>query len=191
MSTRVLVLPGIGDSGTTHWQSLWEAADPSVRRIRQRDWERPQCREWLTTLEEALRGRAEQAVLAAHSLGCLLAVHGAESCGDRIKGALLVARPIPKARHSRPMHRGSRRSRCIRCPFPALWWPAPTTPTRTSHLPPPAPKPGVAGWSMSAPRDTSIRRAAWGRGPRGSFFCGNLPQTEPHLHRPHTRKDRF
>ncbi|PYM48393.1 MAG: hypothetical protein DME16_11120, partial [Candidatus Rokuibacteriota bacterium] len=40
-TTPVLVLPGYGDSGPEHWQSLWEAEDPACRRVVQRDWMLP------------------------------------------------------------------------------------------------------------------------------------------------------
>ncbi len=33
----VLLVPGIGNSGPAHWQSLWEAKHPAVARVMQRD----------------------------------------------------------------------------------------------------------------------------------------------------------
>ena len=42
----VLVLPGYGDSGPGHWQSLWEAEDGRFRRVLQRDWLLPERAEW-------------------------------------------------------------------------------------------------------------------------------------------------
>ncbi|MHB8211004.1 MAG: alpha/beta hydrolase [Acidithiobacillus sp.] len=47
MSTRALILPGIGNSSSEHWQSLWERANSSFLRVEQRDWERPVCEEWV------------------------------------------------------------------------------------------------------------------------------------------------
>jgi hypothetical protein len=95
VDTPVLIVPGIGNSGPQHWQSLWQAAHPSVRRVAQRDWNRPQCREWLEPLERAVAAAGPGAVLAAHSLGCLLVAHWAARTGRPVRGALLVAVPDP------------------------------------------------------------------------------------------------
>ena len=54
VTTPVLVLPGYGDSGPGHWQSRWEAADGSLRRVLQRDWLMPDRAEWLAMLEREI-----------------------------------------------------------------------------------------------------------------------------------------
>ena len=95
MASTVLILPGIGNSGSEHWQSLWEKAHPSFVRVQQRDWYRPDCSEWLEVLEKTVRRAGADAVLAAHSLACVLVAHWAVQTNLRIKGALLVAPPNP------------------------------------------------------------------------------------------------
>jgi predicted alpha/beta hydrolase family esterase len=95
MMTSVLILPGIGDSGPQHWQSHWQAANPSFQRVVQRDWDHPVCFEWVARLEQAVRRAGPETVLAAHSLGCLLVAQWAKSTALRIRGALLVAVPDP------------------------------------------------------------------------------------------------
>lgn len=95
MATPVLVLPGIGDSGPGHWQSLWEARQPSFRRVVQRDWNHPVCVEWAHALEQAVAASGVDTVLVAHSLGCLLTAHWATATDRRVKAALLVAVPDP------------------------------------------------------------------------------------------------
>ena len=87
----VLVLPGYGDSGPEHWQSLWEAADPRFRRVAQRDWLEPTLDDWLAELDRAVSGCLTPPVLVAHSLGCVLAVHWVQRTGRAAAGALLVA----------------------------------------------------------------------------------------------------
>lgn len=94
-STRVLILPGINDSGPGHWQSRWEISNPDYRRVAQRDWENPVCSDWQAELEKAVASSGPGTVLAAHSLGCLLAVHWAANTRLRIEAALLVAPPDP------------------------------------------------------------------------------------------------
>lgn len=95
MTAHVLVLPGIGDSGPAHWQSLWAASDARFRKVAQRDWDRPACAEWSLALERAVAEAGPDTVLVAHSLGCLLAAHWLAGTGQRIKAALLVAVPDP------------------------------------------------------------------------------------------------
>src|SRR4051812_20431874 len=90
---RVLILPGLYDSGPQHWQSRWEAEHPGFVRVRQRDWETPDRAEWVATLAAAIEASPEPAVLVAHSLACCLVAHWAATHGheSRVKSALLVA----------------------------------------------------------------------------------------------------
>src|SRR6266700_2102989 len=66
-TTPVLVLPGYGDSGPEHWQSLWQAEDPACRRGVQRDWMLPRLEEWLGTLASHVAECEGPPVLGAHS----------------------------------------------------------------------------------------------------------------------------
>ncbi|UYQ65325.1 RBBP9/YdeN family alpha/beta hydrolase [Streptomyces peucetius] len=89
-----LVLPGYQGSGPEHWQSRWEAADPSFRRVQQADWDRPVLGDWLEALDEASAAAQGPVVLVAHSLGCILVAHWAAERSGRsgqVAGALLVA----------------------------------------------------------------------------------------------------
>ncbi|WP_455385240.1 RBBP9/YdeN family alpha/beta hydrolase, partial [Acidihalobacter prosperus] len=95
MHPTVLILPGIGDSGPGHWQTLWENPRDNFTRVQQRDWNRPVRSEWVERLEDAVTRTAGDVVLVAHSLGCLLAPHWVAQTKHRIKGALLVAPPDP------------------------------------------------------------------------------------------------
>jgi serine hydrolase len=87
----VLVLPGYGDSGPDHWQSRWEASDPRLRRVVQRDWLEPKLGDWLAALDREISACTTPPVLLAHSLGCILVAHWAQQNGRRVGGALLVA----------------------------------------------------------------------------------------------------
>lgn len=91
MTVPVLIVPGWGDSGPQHWQTLWEKANPGFRRVAQRDWQYPVRAEWVEALEQAIR-EATRPVVVAHSLGCIAVAH----CADTrlsIRAALLVAPP--------------------------------------------------------------------------------------------------
>jgi predicted alpha/beta hydrolase family esterase len=86
---RVLILPGLYDSGPEHWQTRWEAEHPAFVRVRQRDWETPDRAEWVATLAAAIASSPEPAVLVAH----WAAAHGGSRAPrvPRVKAALLVA----------------------------------------------------------------------------------------------------
>jgi uncharacterized protein len=97
MNATILILPGIGNSGPEHWQSLWETSNPSFVRVQQRDWDHPVCSEWLDVLERTVAQAGAKTVLVAHSLACALVAHWAAKTNLEIKGALLVAVPNPEA----------------------------------------------------------------------------------------------
>ena len=88
---RVLNVPGLWNSGPKHWQSQWEAADPSILRVQQRDWDHPQRGEWVAAIEGAVLSAGPGVVLAAHSLGCSAVAFWARETRLEIRGALLVA----------------------------------------------------------------------------------------------------
>jgi predicted alpha/beta hydrolase family esterase len=90
-----LILPGYGNSGPKHWQTLWEGSNPGFRRVNQREWENPVREIWVETLEKAVAGSGPGLVLVAHSLACLLVAHWAATAPSpslsRIQAALLVS----------------------------------------------------------------------------------------------------
>lgn len=95
---RVLLLPGIGNSGPEHWQSRWEAEHDSYVRVHQKDWDHPVCSDWLDSLQLQAHRAGPDTLIAAHSLGCLLAVYWLARTSVRIGGALLVAVPDPNSK---------------------------------------------------------------------------------------------
>lgn len=96
IGASVLILPGIGDSGPGHWQSLWQQSHPHFQRVVQHDWDQPVCGIWTDVLETTVGHRHGDVLLVAHSLGCLLLAHWARFTRFTIKGALLVAVPDPE-----------------------------------------------------------------------------------------------
>ncbi|MDB5106185.1 MAG: hypothetical protein JWP91_3874 [Fibrobacteres bacterium] len=91
-----LVLPGYGDSGPGHWQTLWEeAGGPAFNRVRQRDWISPDRKDWVETLDRAVLLASPGTVLIAHSLACLLVAHWSAQAPSgslaKIRAAFLVA----------------------------------------------------------------------------------------------------
>src|ERR1039457_3053221 len=96
-SVTTLLLPGVGNSGPEHWQSLWEKANRGFVRVQQDEWDRPDCALWRSNLEAAVKQAPAPVFLVAHSLGCLLVAQWAQRTSLTIQGALLVAPPDPQS----------------------------------------------------------------------------------------------
>lgn len=89
--TTVILVPGYGDSGPGHWQTLWSETEPTYRRVRQQDWYQPQVEAWVDALDQEIRQATRPVILAGHSLGCITIVEWATRRWADIRGALLVA----------------------------------------------------------------------------------------------------
>ena len=96
-----LLLPGLFNSGSEHWQSHWERSDATCQRVQQADWETPRCEDWLATLDATIAAVGGPVVLVAHSSSCALVAHWARSAPAsqlaRVRGALLVAPSDPES----------------------------------------------------------------------------------------------
>ena len=90
---KLLLVPGLWNSGPEHWQSYWERDRPGCVRVEQSDWATPRRDDWVTALEAAVAAAAAPVVIAAHSLGCTLVAHWgpASAHAAQVRGALLVA----------------------------------------------------------------------------------------------------
>lgn len=89
---KVLNIPGWKNSDKGHWQSLWEARDPSVfTRIEQNDWDYPKKDEWVPKIAQAIQSEGSDVLITAHSIGVAAFVHAVQEYDLKVKGALLVA----------------------------------------------------------------------------------------------------
>ena len=120
VSSPVLLLPGLWDSGPTHWQSLWEARFATFVRVRQRDWVTPRAGNWIEVLDLAVERAGPEALLVAHSLGCTLVARWAGETRRRIRGALLVAPSDVEAPSYPPGPQGFAPMPTARLPFPSI-----------------------------------------------------------------------
>lgn len=91
---RVLVVPGLNGSGPDHWQS-WIEPRLQAGRVHQVDWARPDIDLWSARVVDAVTAAPDPVWLVAHSFGCLASVVAADTVGDRIAGAVLVAPASP------------------------------------------------------------------------------------------------
>lgn len=94
----ILIVPGLGNSGPTHWQSIWERERGDCRRVDLGMWDRPHRNTWVNKLNAAIAEADRPVVLVAHSLGCHAVAwwNALEQPGENSKvvGALLVAPPV-------------------------------------------------------------------------------------------------
>jgi predicted alpha/beta hydrolase family esterase len=96
---RVLLIPGLWNSGPENWQSYWQRGY-GFERVVQRDWETSDRHEWVETLQRAITASTQPVILVGHSLGCCLIAHWAATQRDEttpVRAALLVAPSDPEA----------------------------------------------------------------------------------------------
>ena len=92
-----LIVPGLNNSGPSHWQSFWAKSLPNASRVYQRCWDKPQKEEWVATLDETVRQLKGDTILVSHSLGSVTTVFWLLRAQERhelpanIKGVFLVA----------------------------------------------------------------------------------------------------
>ena len=120
MPVRVLLLPGLSNSGPEHWQSYWERTDPSCLRVVQRDWESPIRTEWVAILETAVAASGSDVVLVAHSTACALVAFWAAATSRTVRGALLVAPSDTEALSYPVGPTGWQPMRLAALPFPSI-----------------------------------------------------------------------
>jgi len=95
LNPSVLTVPGLGNSGPTHWQTLWEQSRLDTRRVDLGMWNTPHRNAWVTKLDQAIAQAKAPVILVGHSLGCQAIAWWAslspQPYGWPVAGALLVA----------------------------------------------------------------------------------------------------
>lgn len=94
---RLLVVPGLNDSGPGHWQTWLQAQHRDALRVTQRDWATPDLDRWSARIGNCVASDGGRGFIAvAHSFGCLALAHHLASHPDSpIVAALLVAPAEP------------------------------------------------------------------------------------------------
>ncbi len=119
-NSTILTLPGLGNSGPQHWQSVWER-EHNFLRVEQKDWETPVCADWIETLDQTIKQfDPGKVILVAHSLACTTVAYWAQKYNTLIKGALLVAPSDTEADTYPPGTTGFMPVPLIKLPFPSI-----------------------------------------------------------------------
>src|SRR5690606_3824750 len=91
MITRILTVPGFHGSDENHWQTWLEQQFPDSERLTGVNWELPRIYQWAEALEKQLDTMPGQAILVAHSFGCLVSALIASWRPEKVAGVILVA----------------------------------------------------------------------------------------------------
>lgn len=92
MKHTLLIVPGLGDSTTGHWQDNWLKRFPNAKKVVQNNWNQPQLQDWLNNLDATIKTIESPIVIVAHSLAVSLVAHWSQQNDtSKIAGALLVA----------------------------------------------------------------------------------------------------
>jgi len=120
----ILMVPGLNNSGPTHWQTRWEQQRRNCHRVELGMWDSPHRNTWVNKLNLAIRKADRPVVLVAHSLGCLAVAWWAHfegvEAGVRVTGALLVAPPEVDFFPVDPRLEGFAPTPAHTLPFPAI-----------------------------------------------------------------------
>lgn len=92
---RVLIAPGLHNSGPEHWQSRWQRLFPAFERIEQDDWNVPDLARWSARVDEVRQRDRRPTLVVAHSFGSLATVHSLVRDPAGIAGVLMVAPADP------------------------------------------------------------------------------------------------
>lgn len=90
---RVLIVPGLHNSGPGHWQTEWEKRLPCSYRIQIADWSTPSLNAWVYAIDKAIDHFAPTHIVA-HSFGSLASAVVAARSTD-LHGLFLVAPADP------------------------------------------------------------------------------------------------
>ena len=95
MTATVLIVPGLRDHVAQHWQTLLAAEWPGVQTVPPMGREDIDCARRVDAIEAAVSAIEGPVILVAHSGGCVMVAHWAQSTqhASRIQGALMATPP--------------------------------------------------------------------------------------------------
>jgi predicted alpha/beta hydrolase family esterase len=91
--TTILMVPGLRGDMPDHWQTILEGELPKTACVPRIGTANLSCAAWVQALDDTLAEIPGPVILVAHSAGCLITTHWAQSHSRPIRGALLAAPP--------------------------------------------------------------------------------------------------
>ncbi len=96
----LLFVPGLGGSGSDHWQTRWAEKLSTAKAIDLPGLDAPDHHAWTSTIATAIAKCERPVVLVGHSLGSLAIIHATRTLGHagaaNIRAAFLVAPPAAR-----------------------------------------------------------------------------------------------
>lgn len=129
MTATVLIVPGLRDHVAQHWQTLLAAEWPDAQTVPPMGREDLDCARRVDAIESAVSAIQGRVILVAHSGGCVMVAHWAQSTphASRIQGALMATPPDFEA----PMPEGYPTIEALRM---GGWLPVPRRPLPFKNL---------------------------------------------------------
>ncbi|WP_084037849.1 alpha/beta hydrolase [Demequina sp. NBRC 110053] len=93
LARRLVIVPGLGGSGPSHWQTLWQQAHPRATTFAPASVDAPELEDWIHAVDRGVDLSGDRPVLVAHSLGTIAAAAWMARRPQRAMAALLVAPP--------------------------------------------------------------------------------------------------
>ena len=93
MNASVLIVPGLRDQVSNHWQSLLASRMPQAETVAPMGRENIDLDGRVAAIEAAAQKIAGPLIIVAHSAGCIMTAHWAKRTQCRVIGALLAAPP--------------------------------------------------------------------------------------------------
>ncbi|WP_304169804.1 alpha/beta hydrolase [Lonsdalea britannica] len=92
---KMVLVPGLRDSGDEHWQSYWHQRFPFWRRVSQKEWFPADLDRWALAIRRELAECEQPALLIGHSFGALASCYVVQEAMEGIAGVMLVAPAEP------------------------------------------------------------------------------------------------
>lgn len=93
--TNILIVPGWGNSGPGHWQSIIENVVPETLRVEQ-EWDDTSIEVWSRNIDRVVRSLDRPPLVVAHSFGCLSTAYAQITLGTPVGATLFVAPANPE-----------------------------------------------------------------------------------------------
>ena len=90
MTTTFLIIPGLREHVSNHWQTLLAAKLPQVQIVPPLETDKLSCAARVEAIQHALQAIDGPVILVAHSAGVMMVAHWAQQHSRVIKGALLA-----------------------------------------------------------------------------------------------------
>jgi hypothetical protein len=94
-SIRFVLVPGLNNSGSQHWQTEWQLRHAFWQRMQQQVWNQPDVHRWMGSIRRLLGQDKRPAILVGHSFGALSSCCLAAAGRLPIAGLMLVAPAEP------------------------------------------------------------------------------------------------